>query len=295
MIEGPDLRRVFVVHGRNLAARDGVFTFLRAIALDPIEWEEAIEMTGEASPYIGTVLDTAFANAQAVVVLLTPDEVTYLRSEYSDGEEDPETEPAAQARANVLFEAGMAMGRDAKRTVLVEFGQLRPFSDVVGRHAIRLLDTASKRKALAQRLKTAGCAVNMSGDDWLQAGDLTPPAPPGAGLPLGKRVPRTSGASCVRIDLRFHRGSKGGGRLEIINRGTEEVFDLDIELPPEAEGFDLIRQELPLVRLPAGKSATLPAIRYTASGGKDNFDVRITGRTADGTPVSEAVFLSLGA
>jgi len=272
-----------------------MFIFLRALGLNPIEWEEAIEMTGEASPYIGTVLDTAFANAQAVIVLLTPDEVTYLRSEYSDGDEDADTEPAAQARANVLFEAGMAMGRDAKRTVLVELGQLRPFSDVVGRHAVRLQGSAAKRKALAQRLRTAGCAVNMSGDDWLEAGDLTPPPPPGAGLPLGKRIPRTSSASRVRIDLRFHRGNKGGGRLEVINRGTEEVFDLNLELPNEAEGFDLITQELPLARLPAGKSAMLPAIRYMASGGKDHFDVHVTGRTADGTAVSEDVFLSVGA
>ena len=271
-----------------------MFAFLRALGLQPIEWEEAIEMTGEASPYIGTVLDTAFANAQAVVVLLTPDEVTYLRSEYSDGDDDPEAEPAAQARPNVLFEAGMAMGRDAKRTVLVELGHLRPFSDVVGRHAVRLLDTPAKRKALAQRLRTAGCAVNTSGDDWLQAGDLTPPAPPGAGLPLGKRVPRTAGATRVRIDLRFHRGSKGGGRLEIINRGTEDIFDLDLELPPEAGNFRVMTEELPLARLPAGKSASLLASRPLGPG-KDHFDVHVTGRTADGTAVSEYIFLSMGA
>ena len=129
-------------------------------------------------PISGHVLDAAFNAAQAIVVLLTPDDVAYLRSEYASGDADPETTPLAQARPNVLFEAGMAMGRDPKRTVLVEFGQLRPFSDVVGRHAVRINGSVEKRKELAQRLETAGCAVNLTGEDWLSTGDFTAPPPP---------------------------------------------------------------------------------------------------------------------
>ena len=40
-------RKVFVVHGRNGAARTAMFAFLRAIGLDPIEWSVAVQMTGE--------------------------------------------------------------------------------------------------------------------------------------------------------------------------------------------------------------------------------------------------------
>ena len=58
-----DLRSVFVIHGRNEPARKGLFDFLRAIGLSPIEWSEAISMTGSASPYIGDVLDAAFRRA----------------------------------------------------------------------------------------------------------------------------------------------------------------------------------------------------------------------------------------
>ena len=105
-------RKVFVVQGRNDAARATMFAFLRAIGLDPIEWSVAVQMTGEGSPYIGQVLDVAFDAAQAIVVLLTPDDIAYLRTEYANGEDDPETQALAQARPNVLFEAGMAMGRD---------------------------------------------------------------------------------------------------------------------------------------------------------------------------------------
>src|SRR5215831_20229537 len=148
-------RKVFVVHGRNREARTAMFTFLRAIGLAPIEWSEAVKLTGEASPYIGNVLGAAFNAAQAIVVLLTPDDVAYLRSEYASGDDDPEKSPSAQARPNVLFEAGMAMGRDPKRTVLVELGQLRPFSDVVGRHAVRI-DASPERRKERELLRVNG-------------------------------------------------------------------------------------------------------------------------------------------
>ena len=115
----PDPKRVFVIHGRNDAARREMFTFLRAIGLNPIEWSRALASTGSASPYIGEVLDTAFNMAQAIVVLMTPDEMAHLLSDHASGPDDPEMKPAPQARPNVLFEAGIAIGRDPKRTVLV--------------------------------------------------------------------------------------------------------------------------------------------------------------------------------
>jgi hypothetical protein len=291
--DNPDRRRIFVVHGRNLGARDGVFAFLRALGLLPIEWEQAVEMTGEGSPYIGQVLDVAFKRAQAIIVLLTPDEITYLRSEYADGEHDPETIPAAQARPNVLFEAGMAMGRNAERTVLVELGSVRPFSDVVGRHAVRLDNSGARRKALAQRLKTAGCEVDMTGEDWMKAGDLVPPMPPGGPLPLGKKLPTGSRPPRVQFDAQYHERSHGDGRLQIINRGTETAYEVNVSFPPEAGNIEMMTGELPLVKLPSGKSAALYVTRTMGAAGKDHFEIHVTGRTADGTLVEEDVFISL--
>lgn len=286
-------RNVFVVHGRNAVARDAMFAFLRAVGLKPIEWSQAVAMTGHASPYIGQVLDTAFDAAQAVVVLMTPDEVAYLRADYAAGPNDSQCDPAAQARPNVLFEAGMAMGRDAERTVLVEMGELRPFSDVAGRHALRLDDAAAKRKELAQRLTTAGCHVDTSGEDWLTAGDFSTPPPPGGGLPLGKRVPAPPGKQRVRLDLRHHDRS-GSGRLEIVNLGTEPVFDLNLEVPPEAGNFWVHAEgTLPLDELPAGKSVMLLTSSAMGGGGKDHFKVRVTARTEAGDPYDEKIFLSL--
>lgn len=171
-------KRVFVVHGRNTDARQAMFEFLRAVELHPIEWSRARELTGEASPYIGKILDAAFDAAQAIIVLFTPDEVVRLRPEYADGVSDPELTPGTQARPNVLFEAGMAVGRDATRTILVELGRMRSFSDIMGRHALRISNEMSERLELIRRLQTAGCDVNLSGDDWIKSGNFVIPRDP---------------------------------------------------------------------------------------------------------------------
>jgi predicted nucleotide-binding protein len=156
----PDPRAVFVVHGRDLRSRDSMFAFLRSIGLHPLEWAEAVAATGRPTPYVGEILDTAFSIAQAVVVLLTPDDEGRLREQLRQhGDPSHETELTSQARLNVIFEAGMAMGRFPDRTVIVEIGPLRPFSDIAGRHVIRLDNTTQRRQELAQRLQNAGCPI----------------------------------------------------------------------------------------------------------------------------------------
>ena len=168
-----DARDVFVVHGRNEKARVALFDFLRSISLHPVEWSEAVQATGKASPYIGDILNAAFSRAHAVVVLLTPDDEARLREPWQGENEPPhEVELSGQARPNVLFEAGMAMGRDEDRTVLVEIGYIRPFSDIAGRHTVRLDNTSPRRQELANRLKAAGCPANLNGTDWHSDGDF---------------------------------------------------------------------------------------------------------------------------
>ena len=166
-------RKIFVVHGRDTFARDELFKYLRAIDLHPIEWSEAVRMTGKSNPHIWDILTKAFSEAHAILVLLTPDDEARLREDLrSEGEPAHEIELCGQARANVLFEAGMAMGRSEDRTVLVELGALRPFSDIAGRHTIRLDNTSQRRQELAQRLQAAGCPVNLEGTDWHTVGNF---------------------------------------------------------------------------------------------------------------------------
>lgn len=263
-----------------------MFAFLRAIGLSPIEWSRAVASTGSASPYIGEVLDTAFDMAQAIVVLMTPDEVAYLVSDHASGGDDPDTTPGPQARPNVLFEAGIAMGRDPRRTVLVELGQLRPFSDIAGRHAVRLNDTPEKRKDLAQRLTTAGCDVDISGTDWLKEGDFSAPKAPGG--PMGRRVPSTAAGKRNHLDAKFLGRSSGSDRIQLMNVGPDDVFDLT---SPNAREFHGRIDGFPIPRLPAGKSANL--IVMMAMGAPDTWDLVVEGHTESGDGFTEALFLDL--
>lgn len=287
---------VFVVHGRNEALRRSMFDFLRAIGLHPIEWTQAVALTGKGSPYIGEVLDAAFEKASAVVVLMTPDEVAYLQPQYGHGDDDPEIQPAPQARPNVLFEAGMALGRDQERTILVEVGDVRPFSDVAGRHVVRLDNTVGTRQALAIRLQTAGCAVDLRGQDWHTAGDFTPPPAPGNGLPLGRRVPSAPVARPpILFDLRYV--NKGGNRIDkltVFNRGTETALEVALSVP-EGSALSFFGGAT-IDKIPPGKSVTIDVLSsLRMMGAKDSpaFDVTISAKSESGAVVTQDVFIDL--
>lgn len=291
-------REVFVVHGRNHDVRDAMFDFLRALDLKPMEWDRAVALTGEASPYIGQVLDAAFNHAQAVVVLMTPDEVAYMDSKWSSGEGDDQTEAAAQARPNVLFEAGMAMGRNPKRTVLVEVGELRAFSDLAGRHAVRLSNSAASRQALATRLANAGCAVDTSNSDWHTKGDFTVEQP-GGGYALGKRVPVAKvSRPPIEFALRFQSGPKSNSldKLTVINRGTETATNVNL-VAEEGAAIDLRQAELPIEKIPGnGHSVTVRTFsmrRLLGTTGKAAFDITITCTREDGAEYSQVCFLDM--
>ena len=291
-------RSVFVVLGRNDVVRDSMFDFLRSINLKPIEWTQAVALTGHGSPYIGQILDAAFNDAQAIVVLLTPDEVAYLQPRYGTGDDDPEIQPAEQARPNVLFEAGMALGRDAERTVVVEVGETRPFSDFAGRHVVRLDNTTENRQALAHRLQTAGCEVDLSGTAWHTAGDFSSPTPAGGGLPLGRRVlGDTRTRPLVDFDVNYiNKGRNRIDKLQVINRGTGTAFGVSLSIP---EGSALsLRDSTEIEKIPGGgKSVTVDVFNDTRSMGvgpkKLAFEITVEGRTETGDLVSQPVFIDV--
>jgi predicted nucleotide-binding protein len=287
--------RVFVVHGRNLEARDAMFTFLRSLGLKPLEWSQAVTLTGNASPYIGEVLDKAFDYAQAIVVLMTPDDIAYIDRPYADGDNDPELTPTPQARPNVLFEAGMAMGRSPTRTILVELGAIRPFSDVAGRHAVRLNNSPEKRIDLANRLEGSGCPVDRSGTDWMSSGNFIPPDTSN-GLVRARKV-ASNDRRGAHVDAKWHsQGSNRFDELKVTNNGAVPLFNVTFEFPDDIEGITLY-QDNPLKRLPPGKSFTIKgdAGNKTMGGNRppEQFDIIVLADLEDGTKFREEVFIDV--
>ncbi len=219
-----DPRKVFVVHGRNGAARDAMFTFLRALGLEPMEWEEAVSLTDNGTPYIGDVLDAGFAACHAAVILLTGDDEAQLRPVFQkDHDEDFEKRLTPQPRPNVLFEVGIAFGRYQKRTILVEIGRLRPMSDTIGRHTVRFhTGSASERNTLRNRLETVGCTVSSRGTDWLTTGyflaaNVTSPKlsnSPEAINRIGTELQQELGSRAPKLILAFWESGKSLQQIE---------------------------------------------------------------------------------
>lgn len=166
--------QVFVVHGRNERIRKSLFAFLRALGVQPIEWNKALAMTRKGSPYVGEVIDAAFDKAKVIVVLLTPDDEAKLKTQFVRGG-DPSFERrlTGQPRPNVLFEAGMAFGRQPNTTILVQVGRIRAVSDVAGRHIVHLSDSMASRQQLVAKLKATGLDIDDIGDDWHSEGDFS--------------------------------------------------------------------------------------------------------------------------
>lgn len=166
-------KKVFVVHGRNEQLRRAMFTFLRALGLTPVEWSTALKATGSGSPTIMQVINVLMEESAAVAVLLTPDDLVQLKPQLlRKNDKEIERQQVGQARPNVLFEAGIAMGSRPNETVLVQIGDVKSFTDVGGIHVSYLNNGPEARQELAQKLQAASCDVDMSGTDWLKEGDF---------------------------------------------------------------------------------------------------------------------------
>lgn len=167
---------MFVIHGRNLALRDGLYAFLRSLDLTPLPFEKAANLyVAQGSgrpPYVGEVVRHGLALSKVVIALVTADECVFTHpAMLSHGE--PESRWAA--RPNVWFEAGMGFQMAPDRMVIaIEPGAELP-SDVGGIQYFRLDNGRENRLRLRDRLIAAGCAVDLSSDRWASTatgGDL---------------------------------------------------------------------------------------------------------------------------
>lgn len=162
----PDPKKVFVIHGQNIAARKAVDQFLRVLGLQPIDFDQLSSSLG-GTPTIGDIVRAGLEQGQGIVALFTPDEFSALRPEYR-GSNQPSTEVMRWlSRPNVIFEAGMAYGMAPERTVLVTLGtDVTLFSDVAGIHLVKLDNSFQSRGRFRQKLIGMKCEIDLLTVAW---------------------------------------------------------------------------------------------------------------------------------
>ena len=159
-------KTVFIIHGRDSEAHRELVRFISAIGLQELPFETVADGLG-STPFIADVVTTGIQKADAVIALFTPDEQAVLydpQSGRSLGRE--ERASRWQARPNVMFEAGVAFGYSKREPILTLLGaDVSLFSDVAGRHFIRLEDSKAKRQ-LFNRLNATVGPLKPIAADW---------------------------------------------------------------------------------------------------------------------------------
>jgi predicted nucleotide-binding protein len=159
------------VHGRDRALAPTFRDLLRAVGLEPLEWEQLVRATQTTAPFLGDVVAGAPGLAQATLVLLSPDDIVELHPGLFLGNDRlAERARSMQARPNVYFELGLAMMACPERTVVVEVGDMRQAGDLAGLNVIRFTGSLPDINKVLDRLAQAGCPVDRCGTDWMDPG-----------------------------------------------------------------------------------------------------------------------------
>ncbi|HXY98902.1 MAG TPA: TIR domain-containing protein [Stellaceae bacterium] len=196
----PKENTVFVVHGRDTKLRDSMYELLGALGLKAQEWGHAIRAARKgANPYVNDAVTKIMEQAQAIVVILSPDDEVRLKPQFvSRGERRTEGKAQGQARANVIFETGIAIGTHHEKTLIVQIGNVKSFTDIGGMHILRLTGSDQSRNEFANRLANLGCKIDRDGDHWLRAGKFIPTEQKAKGT---SRRPRRNG---IKGELKGH-------------------------------------------------------------------------------------------
>lgn len=140
-------RRVFVVHGHDEGAKEGVARFLERLDFLPVILHEQANQGRTVIEKIEAHGDVHFA-----VVLLTPDDTGCVKG----------GEPEPRARQNVLLELGYFIGRLGRDKVCaLKRGEVEIPSDFAGVVWEKMDDGGGWKQALGRELQAAGHEV-----DW---------------------------------------------------------------------------------------------------------------------------------
>ena len=118
--------KIFIVHGHDDISKNELEIFLRSIGLEPIVLHRQADEGQTIIEKFEKHSDVGYA-----FILLTPDEVAYLRSE--DAKPDDERKKELRARPNVIFEFGYFVGKLGRsRVCCLHTGAVSLPSDVSG-------------------------------------------------------------------------------------------------------------------------------------------------------------------
>jgi hypothetical protein len=252
MAAAPDKKKVFIIHGRNTAARVALEHFLKALKLEPLDFDELAADMG--TEFVGNIVLEGLNRAHGIVVLFTPDEYATL---YPALRESNETDSKRwQSRPNVIFEAGIAFGLARGRSVLATMGSgVSLFSDVKGIHIARLDNSEDSRKKFRQKLIGTGCAVDQRADSYTdpaRSGDFEGPvagystakpgdpfAPPPAAAPAPKAVGEDEALGLAKTWLHTRPAKSASFTYDEINKNLPVAVPLEVlrrVLPQAAQG-----------------------------------------------------------
>jgi predicted nucleotide-binding protein len=143
-------RRVFVVHGRDEAAKQAVARMLEKLELKPTILHEQAGRGQTIIEKFEAHADVAFA-----VVLLTPDDAGYPR------DEPDKAQP--RARQNVVLELGYFLGLLGRnRVCALKRDEVELPSDYLGVEYVSMDGAGAWRYMLADEIKAAGIDVDLN-------------------------------------------------------------------------------------------------------------------------------------
>ncbi|RJO61704.1 hypothetical protein C4544_02010 [candidate division WS5 bacterium] len=164
---------IFVVHGRNIKLRKAMFDFLKAIGLEPMDWDTLRKLTGQGAPTTLDVVRTGMSKAYAILVIWSPEErVHLLPSFWGTHTRNSDRKYYNQPRPNVILEAGMAISLKPDKVIFVHLGEVRDVSDLDGLNVIKWDNDLIDRNALMRSLESIGCNVQLSDDSWKSVGNF---------------------------------------------------------------------------------------------------------------------------
>lgn len=130
---------LFLVHGRDHESLDAITALVTALGVEVIKWQEAMDSLPLQERNIWSIVRRGFSLAHGAIVILSPDEISWLQSEFRKPTDSPvERGPRFQSRPNVLIELGYALHEWEDRTIQVVIGPTKLPSDRDGKWALTI-------------------------------------------------------------------------------------------------------------------------------------------------------------